>query len=301
MIISASRRTDVPAFYAEWFIRRVRTGYCEVPNPVNPRQVARISLLPEEVDAIVFWTRSPIPLLSRLSELDALGLRYYFQFTLCGYGSPIEGKNPPAANGIAAFKRLSSRVGPERVIWRYDPLVFSEATTVDFHLKNFEFLSSALNGFTRRCVVSIWDHYRKLASRLEALSAQGVHLRQPCQTELKRLVPRLVELCAANAMEIVSCAEEVDLERYGVKRGKCVDDELIQRVFGVEVCHKKDGAQRPACGCVESRDVGMYNTCLFGCSYCYANTSFSTAATNRRKHDPDSASLIPPETSDKNR
>jgi hypothetical protein len=293
MIISASRRTDVPAFYAEWFVQRVRAGYGEVPNPMNPRQVARVSLLPEEVDAIVFWTRNPMPLLSKLPELDALGLCYYFQFTLCGYGRPIEEQNPSPANAITAFKRLSSTVGPERVIWRYDPLVFSEATTADFHLKNFEFLSTALKGFTRRCVVSIWDNYRKLGSRLEALSAQGVHLWQPGQAKLDRLLPRLVELCAANGMEIVSCAEEVDLERYGVKRGKCVDDELIQRLFGFEVCHKKDGAQRPACGCVESRDIGMYNSCLFGCSYCYATTSFSTAATNRRKHNPDSASLIP--------
>ncbi len=294
MIISASRRTDIPAFYADWFVRRAQAGYCEVPNPLNPRQVARVSLLPEDVDAIVFWTRSPMPLLPRLSELDALGLRYYFQFTLCGYGPPIEERNLPVTNTLEAFKRLSSRVGSEKVIWRYDPLVFSKPTTVDFHVKNFEILLTALKGFTRRCVVSIWDNYRKLAKRLDVLSAQGVHLRQPDQAELDRLVPRLVELCAANEMEIVSCAEEVDLERYGVKRGKCVDDELIQRLFGCDVCHKKDEAQRPACGCVESRDIGMYNTCIFGCSYCYATTSFPTAATNRRKHNPNSASLIPP-------
>ena len=292
MIISASRRTDIPAFYSEWFVRRVQAGYCEVPNPVNPRQIARISLLPQDVDAVVFWTRSPMPLLSRLSELDALGLHYYFQFTLCGYGPPIEGCNPPTASSIEAFKRLSSRVGAGRVIWRYDPIVFSEATTIDFHLRNFEFLSTALKGCTRRCVVSIWDNYRKLASRLEALGEQGIHFRQPAQAELDRLMPRLAEVCAANAMEIVSCAEEVDLERFGVRRGKCVDDELIQRLFGHEVCHKKDGAQRPACGCVESRDIGMYNTCSFGCSYCYATTSFSAAAANRRSHNPDAVSLL---------
>ncbi len=294
MIISASRRTDIPAFYAEWFVRRVRAGYCEVPNPMNPTQVASVSLRPEDVDVVVFWTRNPTPLLSHLPELDAAGFLYYFQYTLCGYGPPIEASNPPILAAIDAFKRLSSAVGRERVIWRYDPLVFSEMTTVDFHLKNFEVLSTSLRGFTRRCVVSIWDHYRKLGGRLEALSAQGIHVRQPEQAELDRLVPRLVELCAANGMELVSCAEEVNLEYYGVQRGKCVDDELIQRVFGREVCHKKDGSQRPACGCVQSRDIGMYNTCLFGCSYCYATTSFSTAAANRRKHDPDATSLVPP-------
>ncbi len=293
MIISASRRTDIPAFYAEWFVRRVRAGYCEVPNPMNPRQVTRIPLLPAEVDAIIFWTRSPRAMLPRLAELDARELRYYFQFTLCGYGPPIEARNPPTAVAVDTFRRLSSRLGPDRVIWRYDPLVFSEVATVDFHLRNFESIAGALKGYTHRCVLSIWDHYRKLASRLGDLASQGVHLRQPIREEIARLIPHLAEVCAAHGMEIVSCAEEVDLVPYGVKRGKCIDDELIRRLFGIDVCHKKDGTQRPACGCVQSRDIGIYNSCLFGCAYCYATTSFSAAAANHRKHSPDSAVLIP--------
>lgn len=273
MIISASRRTDIPAFYADWFMRRLRAGFCEVPNPINPRQVARASLLPEDVDAIVFWTRSPRAMLSRLPELDARGLRYYFQFTICGYGAPIEAGNPSTASAIEAFRRLSSRIGAHKVIWRYDPIVFSELTTVDFHLRNFQAIATALNGFTRRCVLSIWDDYRKLAGRLRALATHGLHLRQPDRPELDRLFPPLVELCAANDIEPVSCAEELNLARYGVKRGRCIDDDLIQRLFGIDVCHQKDGAQRPACGCVVSRDVGVYNSCRFGCAYCYATTS----------------------------
>jgi hypothetical protein len=292
MMVSASRRTDIPAFYAEWFVRRVRAGYCEVPNPINPRQVARVSLLPEEVDAIVFWTRSGRAMLPRLAELDARELRYYFQFTLCGYGPPIEARNPPTATAIDIFKRLSAQLGPDRVIWRYDPLIFSEVSSVDFHLRNFESLALALKGYTHRCVLSIWDNYRKLANRLEGLTTRGVHLRQPSQEEIAGLIPRLAELGTAHGMEVVSCAEEVDLASYGVERGKCIDDALIQRLFGVEVCHKKDRAQRAACGCVQSRDIGIYNSCLFGCAYCYATTSFATAAANHRKHDPDSAALV---------
>ena len=293
MIISASRRTDIPAFYAEWFVRRVRAGYCEVPNPMNPRQVARVSLLPEEVDAIVFWTRSPRAMLPRLAELDVRKLRYYFQFTVCGYGPPIEVRNPPTPTAIDTFRRLASRLGSDQVIWRYDPLVFSETTTVDFHLRNFESIATSLKGYTHRCVLSIWDNYRKLASRLEGLTSHGVHLRQPAQAEIATLIPRLAEVCTGHGMEIVSCAEEVDLVPYGVKRGKCIDDELIQRLFGIDVCHKKDGAQRPACGCVQSRDIGIYNSCLFGCAYCYATSSFTAAAANHRRHDPDAAALIP--------
>jgi hypothetical protein len=293
MIVSASRRTDIPAFYAEWVVRRLRAGYCEVPNPMNPQQVTRVSLLPEEVDAFVFWTRSPRALLPRLDELDARGLRYYFQFTVCGYGPPVEIRNPPTATAIDTFRRLSCRLGADRVIWRYDPLVFSEVTTVDFHLRNFESIAIALKSHTHRCVLSIWDNYRKLASRLEGLASQGVHLREPTQEEIAALIPRLAQLCAACGMEVVSCAEKVDLVPYGVKKGKCIDDELIQRLFGIEVCHKKDGAQRPACGCVQSRDIGIYNSCLFGCAYCYATTSFAIATANHRKHDPDSAALVP--------
>ena len=293
MIISASRRTDIPAFYAEWLVRRLRAGYCEVPNPMNPRQVTRISLLREDVDVVVFWTRSPRAMLSRLSELDSRDLRYYFQFTLCGYGAPIDGKNPSVATAVETFQRLASRVGPDKVIWRYDPIVFSEATGVDFHLRNFEAICSALKDYTRRCVVSIWDEYRKLAQRLETLGLQGIHFRQPLREELERLIPRLARTCAANGMEIVSCAEDLDLAPYGVKRGKCVDDDLIQRVFGIEVCHRKASGQRRACGCVESRDIGAYNSCLFGCVYCYATSCFRAAAANYRRHDPDAATLIP--------
>lgn len=293
MILSASRRTDIPALYTEWLVRRLRAGYCEVQNPLNPRQVTRISLLPQDVDTVVFWTRSPRAMLSRLPELDSRDLHYYFQFTVCGYGAPIDGKSPSVATAVDTFRRLASRIGPGKVIWRYDPIVFSETTGVDFHLRNFEAICNALKGFTLRCVVSIWDEYRKLAKRLAALSGQGIHFRQPQGEELDRLMPRLAQICAANGLEIASCAEDLDLAPYGVKRGKCVDDDLIHRLFGIAVCHRKDSGQRPACGCVQSRDLGVYNSCLFGCVYCYATSCFRTAAANYRQHDPDAASLIP--------
>jgi hypothetical protein len=293
MIISASRRTDIPAFYSEWLVRRLRAGFCEVQNPMNLRQVSRISLLSQDVELIVFWTRSPRAMLGRLAELDRRDLRYYFQFTVCGYGAPIDGKSPSVATAVDTFQRLASRIGPGKVIWRYDPIVFSEVTDVDFHLSNFEKISSSLKGYTSRCVVSIWDLYRKLGQRLQTLELQGIHFRQPQGEELDRLIPGLVQLCSANGMEIVSCAEDVDLVRYGVRQGKCVDDDLIRRVFGINVCHQKDGSQRPACGCVQSRDIGAYDSCLFGCVYCYATRCFRTAAANYRKHDPEAASLIP--------
>lgn len=293
MIISASRRTDIPASYAEWFVRRVRAGFCEVPNPMNPTQVSRISLRPEDVDVFVFWTRSPRALSVRLHELDCAQYRYYFLYSLLGYGPPIEENNPSLETALETFRRLSSMIGPERVIWRYDPIVFSNRTGVDFHLRNFETLSTALSGQTRRCVVSIWDDYRKLGKRLDILAVRGIQLRQPTSPELDRLMPQLAQLAAANGMEIVSCAEQLDLTRYGIGRGKCVDNDLLRRLFGLEVCATKDPSQRAVCGCVKSRDIGTYDTCLFGCSYCYATTDFDKAEANHRKHNPNLPSLLP--------
>jgi hypothetical protein len=185
-------------------------------------------------------------------------------------------------------------IGPDRVIWRYDPIVFSRQTGVEFHLANFESLAKALQGHTRRCVVSIWDEYRKLAKRLRHLAAQGDDFYQPAPAELDQLMPRLKDLAGANGMEIVSCAEPLDLTRYGIRKGQCVDDGLIHRLFGLHVCGTKDPSQRAVCcGCVKSRDIGAYNTCLFECAYCYATFDFRTAKFNHQRHDPDHPLLLP--------
>lgn len=293
MIISASRRTDIPAFYSDWLMQRIRAGFCDVPNPINPAQVARISLRPEDVDAFVFWTRSPRALLARLPELDQAQYRYYFQYSLLNYGPPIEEHSPSLQTALETFRRLSSMLGPDRVIWRYDPIVFSNQTTVDFHLRNFERLAGALRQRTRRCVVSIWDEYRKLGKRLQLLASQGIQLHQPAACELDRLMPQLAHIAAANGMELVSCAEDHDFNRYGIPKGKCIDNDLIARLFGVEVCPTKDPSQRPVCGCVKSRDIGAYNTCVLGCSYCYATSDFEKARANRLRHDPECCSLLP--------
>jgi hypothetical protein len=160
MIISASRRTDIPAFYAEWMVNRVRAGFCTVPNPFNRHQVSCVSLRPEDVDAIVFWTRNPRPLIPRLGELDHCGLRYYFQFTILGYPRELDPKSPSVGAAVEAFKDLSGRLGPRRVIWRYDPLIFTSLTTAGFHRENYGRLAEALRGHTRRSVVSVVDIYR---------------------------------------------------------------------------------------------------------------------------------------------
>ena len=292
MIVSASRRTDIPAFYAEWMVRRFREGYCTVANPYNRNQTVRISLKPEDVDAVVFWTRNPRPLIPYLDELDFRGYRYYFQFTILGYPRELDPKAPPAATAVEAFRDLAERLGSSRVIWRYDPIVFTGLTPPTFHEENFQALAEPLRGQTRRVVVSIVDMYRKIEKRMKEMEGTPAEVR-PCQAEkFGPLMCRLAEVAGKNGMEIVSCAEEVDLRPFGILPGKCMDDRVIAEAFGIEVPGTKDPAQRNACGCVVSRDVGMYESCLFGCRYCYATKSFEQAKANFESHDPESPSLL---------
>lgn len=296
MIISASRRTDIPAFYTPWFLNRVRAGYCTVPNPFNRSQVSRVSLRPEEVDVIVFWTRNPRPLLPHLAELDERGYRYYFQFTLLDNPRSVDPKTPPVETAIETFQALAAQVGPQRVIWRYDPIVWSTATDAAYHLERFARIAAALHGHTSRVVISVMDVYRKAAQRLRALAPQGIEIiAAPAENppDFAPLMHGLAALAAEHGMEIQSCAEELDLARYGITPGKCIDDDYIRRVFGLELNLKKDPSQRAACGCVASRDIGMYDTCLFGCVYCYATNSFAFAGANHAAHDPAGEALIP--------
>ncbi len=295
MIISASRRTDIPAFYTEWFMNRLRVGYCTVPNPFNLSQVRRVSLLPEDVDMIVFWTRNPRPLFPYLKELDVRGYRYYFQFTLLDNPRLIDPKTPPAEAALHTFRDLSEQTDPRRVIWRYDPLVLSQITPPDFHLETFERLARSLSGYTQRTVISLVDEYPKARKRLEALQQSGASLLPSSNLpalDFTHLMSSLAGIAAGNGMEIMSCAEEIDLQPYGIRPGKCVDDGYIQEVFGLDVTHQKDPGQRKACGCVVSRDIGMYDSCLFGCKYCYATSDFERSKINYDAHNPESPSLL---------
>ena len=166
-IISASRRTDIPAFYADWFIDRVRQGECLVPNPYNPKQISKVSLKSEDVIAFVFWTREPHPLMKYLKELDGEGFKYYFLYTITGYPSSIELYSPKRNVAVDHFKKLSDLIGREKVIWRYDPLIFSNQTTLEWHEENFGRLVSDLSGYTERVMLSVIEPYRKTVSRLE--------------------------------------------------------------------------------------------------------------------------------------
>ncbi|NLG74096.1 MAG: DUF1848 domain-containing protein [Chloroflexi bacterium] len=294
MIISASRRTDIPAFFTPWFMNRIRAGFCTVPNPYNSRQVSRISLRPEDVDAIVFSTRNPRPLFPHLDELDRRGFRYYFLITLVNNPRAIDPHSPSLRTAAEVIRRLAGSLGPQRVVWRYDPIVFSASTSPDYHLENFESIVRLLQGSTQRCVISILDDYRKARQRMAALQRQGYRLLKGDELEqaVVQTVPGLVQIAAQAGIEVTSCAETFNLVPMGVRPGSCIDADLLHALFGLRLSWKKDPSQRAECGCVLSRDIGMYDSCLFGCQYCYATRDFALSARNYRSHDPQSPSLL---------
>jgi hypothetical protein len=293
LIISASRRTDIPALYAEWFIRRVRAGYCMVANPYNPRQVSRISLLPEDVAVVVFWSRNPRPLLPYLAELDERGIRYYFHYTLMDNPREVDAHGPSLRVSLHSFRQLVEHVGPQRVIWRYDPILLSETTSPEFHLRRFAAIAAQLENLTRHCVVSRVDDYRKTRSRMSALATTpgfGIDSLRPDSHE--PLLREMLAIASARGMQVSSCAEERGFAHLGIRPGRCIDADYIRDTFGVAVPPAKDRSQRLACGCVASRDIGAYDSCILGCRYCYATSSQARALANYRRHDVESPALL---------
>lgn len=292
MIVSASRRTDIPAFYADWFANRLRAGFLLARNPFNPRQVRRVSLARPDVDAIVFWTRNPEKLLPHLPLLDSMGHAYYFQYTITGYPRALERAVPGPRAAIGTFVRLSDMIGPDRVVWRYDPILLSNLLDVSEHKRLFGKIARLLRGRTRRAVISFADFYKKTERNLKAVENLRCEDIAANQAALSDLAAFMAAAGAENGMEVQTCSEKLDLERFGIRHGKCIDDGLLRSVFGIDAGDGKDKGQRPECGCVKSVDIGAYDTCLHGCVYCYATSNPRLAARNRERHDPESPFLI---------
>lgn len=293
MIISASRRTDLPAFYSEWFMNRIKEGYCTVENPFNKKQVSRISLQPESVDVIVFWSKNPKPLMRYLDELDARGYKYYFQYTLTNYSKLWEPNIPDIQESIETFLELSKALGGEKVIWRYDPIIFSNVTDFNYHYRNFTKLADMLKGSADRVMISILDDYRGAGRRIKELQNVGVRLmNNPMESdEFKSFIKNIADYSKDRGIDMYSCAEAMDLKLQGVQHGKCIDAGYIKEVFKIDVDSRKDKNQRPECGCALSRDIGSYDTCPHRCVYCYAVRSEKIAAGNYEKHEKHSSSL----------
>ncbi len=259
MILSVSRRTDIPAFYFDWFWNRLQEGFLLVENPRNPDQLSRVELVPEKVDCMVFWSKNPAPMLPYLLQLEQMGYPFYIQFTLTPYGPTLEPHFSQKNLLVDVFRSLSRLIGPQRVVWRYDPIILDLTYTTTWHLEQFATLYHQLNGYTRHCVISFVDPYSHLHGRFST----------PLQPEILHLAEGISHI-VQGSIELSTCAESLDLSAFGIRHGACIDQQMIERLLGCPIRAKKDPGQRPDCGCIESVDVGTYNTCPGGCAYCYA-------------------------------
>ncbi len=298
MIVSASRRTDIPAFYAPWFMERVRQGFCLTANPFNPHQIRRVELDPQAVDAVVFWTRNPKPLLPHLDELDERGFNYYFLFTINDYPRLLEPHLPPPADVVESFCELGRRLGRERMVWRYDPIILSNMTDGAYHAEKVHRIAESVGEWCGRMVISTVHLYRKVERRLARLKDAGFTYldAENHQEELDKVFSAVQEVSTDYRFPAFSCAQRMDLSKYGITPGACIDNESINQAFGLNLPYKKDRSQRAECRCMPSIDIGAYDTCPYGCIYCYAVNSVEVARENYRLHNPRAEGLLPQRT-----
>ena len=285
MILSVSRRTDIPSYYSDWFFNRIKEGYLYVRNPMNIHQVSKIDITPNTVDCIVFWTKNPQPMFKRLDEL--CNYNYYFQFTLTGYGHDIEPNIPNKIfQMIPIFQELSKKIGKERIIWRYDPILLNSSYTIEYHLKAFESIAKDLHNFTNKVVISFIDMYPKITTNMKQCNVKTLE-----HSDMIYLATEFKKIATKYHLEIESCAEKIDLESIGISHGHCIDQKLIEEIIGCKLLGNKDKNQRIECGCFESVEVGSYNTCKNGCKYCYANYSSKVVNKNTQNYDANSPLL----------
>ncbi|WP_459939661.1 DUF1848 domain-containing protein [Desulfonatronum parangueonense] len=279
-IISASRRTDIPAFYSSWLMNRIRAGFCVYPNPLYPQQVYRVSLRSEDVLGIVFWTRNPAPFVHHLATLDKAGFVYYFQYTIVGYPRTIDLRSPSVENAVKTFSNISHHVGSNRVIWRYDPIILNHDLSLSWHHDNFRRIADSLIDLTHQVIVSVIDPYARTQRRV-GTAYDGVLYNPDAYADVLRVI---VDEATSRNLVVQSCAEN-SLLIEGIAPGSCVDSSLIYSLAGRESPRRlRFHKQREGCLCHESVDIGVNDSCGFGCKYCYATISHEKALETLRKH-----------------
>ncbi|GAB6276084.1 MAG: DUF1848 domain-containing protein [Rectinema sp.] len=274
-VVSASRRSDIPSFYAEWFYGRLRAGFVDVANPYNNAQVRRVNLRPEDVVCFVFWTRDASPMLKGIEALEAYAL--YFHVTITGYGPPLEPSGLPAKEAIEKLRALAAKVGASRLVWRYDPVLLAGRYDAAWHAENFRILADGIGGSVRHCVISLYDAYRHSDSRLKkagilSASSSGRMVNgADSQGSTVDVIQTLAEIAKAKCLPVSFCAEPELEHRIVSENLACIDARIIRELTNRPFSVRKDKNQRSGCNCIESVDIGSYGTCPRGCLYCYAN------------------------------
>src|ERR1700737_2873234 len=299
MIISASYKTDIPTFYGEWFMNRLRAGYCKMVNPYG-RQIYTIDLSPDAVDGFVFWTKNIGPFLKYLLEIRQRGYPFIVQHTINGYPRELEFRVINYTHTIEHMKKLAGEYGPDVAIWRYDPIIISSVTPVGWHLHNFETLAQSLEGTTNEVVISFGQIYKKTRRNMEWASREFAFSWSEHEAitwdAVRNLVTELARIASAHGMQLRVCSQQALLIPGIIEEARCVDADRIERVSGKAILGKtRQKGNRKECGCFASRDIGEYDTCPHGCVYCYAVQHRELALQRYRAHDPASEFLFAPE------
>ncbi len=278
VIVSVSRRTDIPAFFSEWFFRRLDEGYAFSVNPYNPKQKKSVSLDPEDLDGIVFWTRDVGPMLNKLKRLE--NIAFYFNVTLTPYDSDIEKVFYDKKRTLDSIKGLCGQIGPDRVIWRYDPVFFNDVYDMGFHKNRFGQFARELEGCVKTCIISFVDEYSFSSKRMQKAGIHPADIEKMCDA-----AKYFSEAAGSFGIKVKSCSEPVLSELTEIEAAACIDSDLLGRISGKTIEYKKDPNQRKACRCALSVDIGAYDTCPGGCVYCYANRSEKTMLKNNSMYD----------------
>lgn len=283
MIINASGRCDICAYFSEWFMNRIREGYVMVRNPYNPSAVSKYFLSPDVVDSIVFCTKNPVPMIKYIDEIKRF--HPYFFVTITPYGKDIEPNVPDKRRIMEGLCAISRKLSRHNVCWRYDPIFITEKYNIDYHINAFEKMSAVIGKYIDECVISFIDLYAK--TRRNFPQAKTV-----TAEEKEILAKELSCIAKENRFVLKTCAENGNFAQYGIKQGSCMAKETLEKAVGAKLFDMKNDNARKYCGCMPSRDIGAYNACMHGCRYCYANYDMKTVAENFKRHDPKSPLII---------
>lgn len=282
MLVCASRRTDIPAFHSEWLMNRLRAGYVLVRNPVCRNVVYKVDLSPGNVDCLLFITKDPRPLIPYLKEIASMGYMYTFQVTITPYGKDLERNVPLKADIADAFREISKKIGKDRIVWRYDPIIMNDRIGLQYHERKFKLLCGELEGYTDRCIISFLDMYGKLSSHRDVL-------RSASKKEMEQTAEMMVGIAKDHHIKVTHCCARYDLSKYGVDARGCIDRESMMSLN--IPFEEMSSPLRDGCKCVKNIDIGAYDTCLHDCIYCYANSSADMGRRERR-YDPGSEMLM---------
>lgn len=284
MILNTGNRTDIPAYYSEWFYNRIKEKYVLARNPYYPEQIIKYKLTPDVIDVLCFCTKNPKPMLQRLDEIDMF--RQFWFVTITAYGKDVEPNVPKIEEVVNSFKELSGKIGINAVGWRYDPIFINDVYTLDIHIERFEKIAKELSGYTKQCVVSFIDLYEKTKRNFKGI-------KEVTKEEQEYLIQEFVRIGEANGIKIYTCSENSELEKFGVDVSGCMTKRILEKAIdGTLDIPKGMKTSRESCECLLGSDIGMYNTCGHGCLYCYANYDMEIVNRNMKRHNKNADLLI---------